>query len=385
MSHNGDGLGPVFNEASCVACHNQGGSGGGGSLRRNVELVTPLPNEPPKADDGMALRKLTEAVKVQSGLRTLTSSLLHKFGTSPGYQEWRQWLVSRSTFEGFTIRRTERNTPPLFGAGLIDAIPDAVLEAQASRVSTDIHGRVSRLQDGRIGRFGWKGQTATLDDFVRTACAAELGLEAPGHHQSPDPSNPKDIVAELDLTEADCRALVAYVASLPAPVLVEPSQPSEARRVAAGGALFKEIGCATCHAPTLGSVDGLYSDLLLHDLGPANSGEGYYGSGGATIPPTFVDGTSNPGTPEQPTIIGALSVEWRTTPLWGLRDSGPYMHDGKAKDLELAIKRHGGQAMQVVSRYEALSGEQKLQLRRFLLSLAAPPGAEQYAAPRKRG
>ena len=151
--------------------------------------------------------------------------------------------------------------------------------------------------------------------------------------------------------------------------------------MAAGAALFKEIGCATCHTPTLGSVDGLYSDLLLHDLGPANSGEGYYGSGGVTIPPCSSTEQSDTGAPEKPAIIGALSPEWRTTPLWGLRDSGPYMHDGKAKDLELAIKRHGGQATQVVTRYDALSGEQKIQLRRFLLSLAAPPDAEPYCGP----
>ncbi len=386
LSHNGDGLGPVFNERSCVTCHSLGGSGGGGSIHRNVELVTPLPNNPPKADDVTATKKLIEALKIQTGLRTLTSSVLHKFGTSPAYQDWRQWLVSRPRFDDFTLRRSERNTPALFGAGLIDTIPDSVLEAQARRafpIFPEIHGRVSRLQDGRIGRFGWKGQTATLDDFVRTACAAELGLEAPGHHQSPDPSNPRDVVAELDLTEADCRALVAYVASLPAPVQVEPSQPSEARRVAAGGALFKEIGCATCHTPTLGSLDGLYSDLLLHDLGPENSGDGYYWSTGSTSP-LLVNGKSDPGTTEQPGIIGALSPEWRTTPLWGLRDSPPYMHDGKATSLERAIKRHGGQAAPVVTRYDALSGEQKIQLRRFLLSLAASPDTEPLSVPPKR-
>jgi CxxC motif-containing protein (DUF1111 family) len=385
LSHNGDGLGPVFNELSCVSCHNLGGSGGGGSIHRNVELVTPRPNNPPP-DDAAATRHLIGSLKIQTGLRSLTSSVLHKFGTSPTYYDWRRWLVSRTGFPDFTLRRTERNTPALFGAGLIDAIPDSVIEEQARRafpIFPDIHGRVCRLQDGRIGRFGWKGQTATLDDFVRTACAAELGLEAPGHHQSPDPSDPTDHVAELDLTEADCRALVAYVASLPAPVRVEPSQPSEARRAAAGGALFKEIGCATCHTPTLGTLDGLYSDLLLHDLGPENSGDGYYGSG-IGIPPQFVNGPSGPGTGEKPRIIGALSPEWRTTPLWGLRDSPPYMHDGKAPSLEAAIKRHGGEAAPVVARFDALNGEQKIQLRRFLLSLAAPPGAEPLSVPPKR-
>jgi CxxC motif-containing protein (DUF1111 family) len=381
-SHNGDGLGPVYNETSCVACHNLGGSGGGGSLRRNAVIVTPLTTR----GDRRPPPDFLEMIKVQSGLRSTTSSVLHKYGTSPDYPAWRQWLL-RVNSADFSLRVAERNTPALFGAGLIDAIPDAVLEAQERRTFADfpaIRGRVSRLKDGAIGRFGWKGQTATLDDFVRTACAAELGLEAPGHHQSPDPSNPKDLSAELDLTEDDCASLVAYVASLPAPVMIEPSRRDEAERRNAGGALFKTIGCATCHTPTLGRVTGLYSDLLLHDLGPANSGEGYYttGDGGTPPPPLLVVGPNKAGGSgsDKPQILGALGPEWRTTPLWGLRDSAPYMHDGKARTLEEAIGRHGGQAQPVLARFESLNGVQKMQLRRFLLALASPPGAEHLPA-----
>ena len=376
-SRNGDGLGPVFNETSCVACHNLAGSGGAGSLRKNAVIVTPRTTQ----RSGAPAADFLADVKHQTGLRSVTSSVLHKFGTSPGYDEWRKWLL-RSSFNNLTLVTAERNTPALFGAGLIDAIPDAVLEAQATKTFSEfpeIRGRVSRFPNGTIGRFGWKGQTATLDDFVRTACAAELGLEAPGHHQSPDPSNPKDVTADLDLTEGECRALVAYVSSLPAPVRIEPVERDTRERWYAGGALFKSIGCATCHTPMLGNVDGLYSDLLLHDLGPANSGDGYYtsGDGGTPPPPPLVDGTQpNAKDNGQPRVFGALSVEWRTTPLWGLRDSAPYMHDGKASTLELAIGRHGGQAEAVRGRFDALSGQQKMQLRRFLLSLAAPTGAE---------
>ena len=66
-------------------------------------------------------------------------------------------------------------------------IEAAAAEQAGSKTVPEIHGRVSRLADGRIGRFGWKGQMASLEDFVLTACAVELGLEVPGHHQSPDP------------------------------------------------------------------------------------------------------------------------------------------------------------------------------------------------------
>jgi CxxC motif-containing protein (DUF1111 family) len=382
--HNGDGLGPVYNETSCLGCHNLGGSGGGGSRRKNAMIVTPLPN----GTQGKLPPGFLENLKLQTGLRTVTSSVVHKFGTSPAYQDWRGWLLNK-TFVDFTLRVAERNTTPLFGAGLIDAIPDAVLEAQEKRTFPEfpaIKGRASRLRDGTIGRFGWKGQTATLDDFVRTACSAELGLEAPGHHQSADPSNPKDRTAELDLTEDECRALVAYVASLPAPVMVEPTSRDAKDRWYAGGALFKTIGCATCHTPMLGNVTGLYSDLLLHDLGPVNSGDGSYspGDGGTPLPPLLVDGSkpadAGANAKEQPKVIGASSPEWRTTPLWGLRDSSPYMHDGNARTIEEAIGRHGGQAQAVRERFDTLTGEEKMQLRKFLLSLSAPPTAEHLPA-----
>ena len=95
-----------------------------------------------------------------------------------------------------------------------------------------------------------------------------------------------------------------------------------------GRRLFAEVGCATCHAPTLGDVRGIYSDLLLHDMGQSLSDSGStYG----------IDG---PDTPEGPT-----PREWRTPPLWGYRDSGPYLHDGRAQDLEeaVALARRAGQ------------------------------------------
>ena len=72
-------------------------------------------------------------------------------------------------------------------------------EQEVSTTSPEIHGRVSRLADGRIGRFGWKGQTASLNDFVLTACAVELGLEVPGHPQPGDPLSEDRHAPGLDL------------------------------------------------------------------------------------------------------------------------------------------------------------------------------------------
>ena len=101
--------------------------------------------------------------------------------------------------------------------GLIDAIPDAAIEAAARRRHPDVHGRVSRLADGRIGRFGWKAQTATLRDFVVSAAAVEMGLEVPGQPQAADPRIPPLKAPGLDLNKDECDALTAFVRALPGP------------------------------------------------------------------------------------------------------------------------------------------------------------------------
>ena len=121
----------------------------------------------------------------------------------------------------FLVSRSQRNPTPLFGLGLIDAIPDEAilaLEKRQAKESPETRGRVSRLKDGRIGRLGWKGQTANVEDFVLNACAVEVGLEVPGHHQAMTPQAPKYRTDGLDLTSEECSALVAYVRSLPQPV-----------------------------------------------------------------------------------------------------------------------------------------------------------------------
>ena len=143
-----------------------------------------------------------------------------------------------------------------------------------AKKSPEIQGRVSRLKDGRIGRLGWKGQTANVEDFVLNACAVELGLEVPGHHQAMSPQAPKYQTTGLDLNAGECAALVAYVRSLPRPVERRPSGIEESKHLGAGKAMFSSIGCAGCHSPSVADVEGIYSDLLLHDMGPEMADEG---------------------------------------------------------------------------------------------------------------
>jgi hypothetical protein len=389
----GDGLGPLYNETSCVACHSLGAPGGAGPESKNVVLVTATPT-------GCGPSQNLD--QVLPGLRDSRSAVVHHFSTDPGYVGWRSRLFeARATgqakaskdrgqdpvlsrinavrertspdgrlsarsarptaVDGFSLNLVERNTPPLFGLGAIDAIPSEVLVAMARNEPADVRGRVGRTREGRIGRFGWKAQIPSLHEFVRVACANELGLEVPGHPQAASPLSPGGKAKGLDLTEDECDALVAYVRSLPAPVVVDPYGPLGAPDLRDGRRLFEEIGCATCHAPSLGDVQGIYSDLLLHDMGQSLSDLGS----------TY--GLDGPDTPEAP-----KPREWRTPPLWGYRDSGPYLHDGRAQGLEEAVAFHSGQAQASAHRFFSRSWRERAQVEAFLKSLVAPSAA---AAP----
>ena len=190
----------------------------------------------------------------------------------------RLYTAVQTRDEIVALRKSSRNTPALFGAGLIDGVPDAaILEAEKRRFAAfpEIKGRASRLPGGRLGRFGWKGQTARLNDFVLAACSNELGLEVPGRHQVSlasalefDPAKLK-----LDLTAQETARLTTFVANLPTPVrpIRESTLPPW------GYMVFERHWFATCHSRRLGRVNGLYSDLLLHDLGDRVFDFGGYG------------------------------------------------------------------------------------------------------------
>jgi len=175
------------------------------------------------------------------------------------------------------------------------------------------------------------------------------------------------------------------VRSLPRPVERQASGVEEANFLGAGKATFASIGCAGCHAPSVGKVAGIYSDLLLHDMGPEMADSGSYGEssddgGDEPLVPLLADGQSVQPQPaqSQPTR-GATRQEWRTPPLWGFRDSGPYLHDGRAQTLEQAVAVHGGQGAASAQRFFQLTPRERLQLEAFLKSLVAPPASELIA------
>jgi CxxC motif-containing protein (DUF1111 family) len=230
-----------------------------------------------------------------------------------------------------------RNAPSLFGDGRIDAIPDATILAGAARPDAPGQPGLSghaNLTNGRVGRFGWKADTASLSQFVGDAFRNELGLTNPAAPVDIQPAPAAGcgrLTGGPELAGSIVGDVAAYLASLPAPT-------------SSGGAptVFTQLGCGACHVPDLGGVP-LYSDLLLHDMG----------------------GALNDGV-----IQGdARGQDWRTTPLWGLAQRQRFLHDGRARTLEAAILAHGGQADPVVQRFRALSPAERSALLAFLSTL----------------
>lgn len=380
--HGGDGLGPVYNDTSCIGCHNQGGPGGAGPVSKNVELVTLFRTYEPKDLDGL-----------HPGFRKASSLVLHQFGTDPEYRVWRLRHVegveyaelanargeseieqikavlkgqegSRPLVRGRMLFNevatlTRRSPPPLFGAGLIDSISrDILLETAAKeyRETPEVKGRLNELPGGLVGRFGWKAQVASLDDFVLSACANELGLQTPGHLQAESPLDDAPKPKGLDMTRDECDALVAYVSHLPSPIQRGSSGGEEFPFVTRGRALFAKVGCADCHKPNLGPVQGIYSDLLLHDMGEdLADGGSYYGV-----------------SDRDPTATRVSPAQWRTPPLWGFRDSGPYLHDGRANTLDQAVALHDGQGKKSAKQFFELAPQDRQLILSFLNTLTAP-------------
>jgi CxxC motif-containing protein (DUF1111 family) len=226
-------------------------------------------------------------------------------------------------------------------------------------------GRPRILPDGRVGKFGWKAQFATLQDFVAAACANEIGLGNPGMPQATPTVCQNFPSVANDLTSAQFSSLVAFVDTLPRPIEAIPSDPDQRGRVEIGRRLFLGIGCADCHTPDMDGVAGVYSDFLLHHLDDRRNGSGGY------------ENASPVPLPED----HPLPDEWKTPPLWGVADSAPYFHDGTCSTLEQAVLRHHGDAENIRITYEHLSSDDRAAIIAFLKTLRAPSDAVPAPAP----
>ncbi|MFB6374679.1 MAG: di-heme oxidoredictase family protein [Bradymonadaceae bacterium] len=315
-----DGLGPNFNGDSCRACHFEpvvGGAGPAGLAVTREGHIDPGTGQFQAPSDG---------------------TLLHRFSL-----DLRARPAAHDDSNVFELRQP----PPLFGLGKLNRVGESELKSHADPDDADgdgISGRISRPTDGAVGRFGWKADFPTLTDFVRDALANENGLTLPTRENSVV-SRPSDGDGAEDPESAgqSHRDLLFYNRTLAPP----PRNREVEGETERGEQLFREVGCADCHVPTLTMRDGesvhAYTDLLLHRVMPAD----YRGVAGAD----------------------AGMREFRTPPLWGISETEPYMHDGLSGTLDDAIRRHAGEASAVTDRYVRLSGSERRALLDFLHTL----------------
>jgi CxxC motif-containing protein (DUF1111 family) len=276
---------------------------------------------------------------------------------------------------------------PVFGAGLIEAIPDSALLANQAanataksalgikgRANFQVAGRAVTGQmnhngnDGTISRFGWKAQNKSLLIFSGEAYNVEMGVtndlfqtereESPDCQYTTTPNSVTNMTAGNAVDALSAIEKFSFFMRMMAPPAPSADVTgATAASIGAGKNLFATTGCAFCHTPTLktGSAQmtalayqnvNLYSDLLLHDMGVGLS-----------------DGVSQGE---------AGPREFRTAPLWGLGQRIFFLHDGRASDLITAIRAHqsnGSEASTVVSKFNKLTETQKQQLLDFLRSL----------------
>jgi CxxC motif-containing protein (DUF1111 family) len=345
-----DGLGPIFNAQSCVACHSVPAVGGSSAVTetRFGQLVNgvfdPLANE--------------------------SGSLVHQACIDPSVQ----MIVP---LDANVV--AQRKSNPLFGLGLIEAIPDAEIIANIHNPAIDgITGVPAMVVDAasgvtRVGRFGWKAQDATLLTFSADAYLNEIGITTriPGFTDdiAPDGNQAAMLTVEPDLTgyywnqlqdlpnggppqtdggTSDIDEFNDFMLMLANPPTVPLTQSAQR-----GQQVFTQINCVACHKAQM--ITGpnaiqalsfkpvpLYSDLLLHDMG------------------TLGDGIAQ----------GAASTtQMRTQPLWGLRARAPYLHDGRARTVFEAIRLHDGEAKIVRDRFLKLSPREQQDLIDFINSI----------------
>lgn len=318
-----EGLGtPELNADSCRACHSDPVLGGAGALELNVSRCG--------YDNG-------GAGPFQDPAGGQAASKLRP-PQAPGREEI---PAMADVFE-------QRQTPSILGLGLVDTIPEAVIVANEDATDANgdgIRGVARRITVNgaiEIGRFGWKAQIPRLVDFVRDAAAGELGLTTSDNGRGFGLFADADQVPDPEFNDAQVVNMFAFMTALPAPK----RGGSIDAQVPIGEQLFTQVGCAKCHVPSLAGPAGpvpLFSNLLLHNVMPAN-----------------FRGMVEPG---------AGAGFFRTPPLWGIKDTAPYMHDGRAETLLAAILAHDGEAAGVRAAFEGRPEADRQALIKFLEDL----------------
>jgi CxxC motif-containing protein (DUF1111 family) len=410
--------GPKFQQAACIACHVNNGKSSpvlGQPLNTMVVLTGENDSAGKLVIDGRFGGHLTQGAITEAGVTydgrqgilTIASytDVAGKYADNTAYTLQKPVYVLTDTAGkalALPNRMSVRAAPHLAGMGLLEAVPESTLAALAAASATDPDGAVGKLQiitdplDAsvkRVGRFGWRGTSATVIQQTSSALNSDMGVTTgmyPTHFCGLATDGTACRAADAkgaELSAKDVELLVHYTSLLAVPAqrhfpgqqpLGTPGDKVTAQtpaqnaaelalettmqaRVKRGGELFTAARCTACHTPALttGSAHKFaelrnqtirpYSDLLLHDMG-------------ADLADNYPQGV-------------ASGQEWRTAPLWGvgllktINANTRYLHDGRARTIEEAVLWHGGQGEKSRERFKALPADDRQKLVDLIQSL----------------
>jgi CxxC motif-containing protein (DUF1111 family) len=395
-----NGLGPRFNSNQCFSCHAQPDEGGSSPAQNPLITVATFNGAKNRVPWFITQKGPVREARFKKSANGTSDGEVHNLFVITGRADAAGCNIAQPDFlpagnsltgQGGNPNIIFRIPTPVFGAGLIESIPDSAILANMKSNTTQksamgisghanahLSGNVNRnANDGTISRFGWKAQNKSLLLFASEAYNVEMGVtnqlftqerdETPGclfnatpedtlnfTPTSPSGGNPNTAVI------SDIEAFANFMRML-APPAPAPATPTTEK----GRATFAKIGCAHCHTPSLttgpkiasGSATSpsaalsnqtanLYSDLLVHHMGKG-----------------LADGI---------TQGGAGPDEFRSAPLWGVGQRVFFLHDGRTSNLVEAIREHrskGSEADKVIEHFNRLSVREQQEVIDFLRSL----------------
>jgi CxxC motif-containing protein (DUF1111 family) len=376
-----DGLGPRMNLDSCAGCHAQPVTGGTSPAVNPQVAFASKDGGTDQVPFFIRLNGPVREARFQFNPNGTRDGGVHNTATITGRTDANGCVLAQPDFAAEAARNNLifRIPTPVFGAGLIEMIPDkAIVNNLAANASAKAHlgisGRTNNNgNDGTIARFGWKAQNKSLLLFSGEAYNVEMGISNELFQtEREEKAACQFATVPNDVTDTEATATpeglngvekFAFFQRFLAPPTPSPTMPGGANSINRGRNLFTSIGCALCHTPTLTTGDStvaalrnqsvnLYSDLALHAMGPGLADDILQGA--------------------------ARGDEFRTSPLWGLGKRIFFLHDGRTRNLIEAIQEHksGGnskfgpsEANGVVNNFNHLSDFQQQDLLNFLRSL----------------
>ena len=382
-------LGARYNQPRCIECHTNNGRSKPLSLTAKLDtmsILTANAEGGPDATYGNNVQQHAQSATAPA-YDVTANSFETTVRTLPDGEKV-ELVKPVFTFKGpVPARFSARQAPQVIGMGLLEALPEATILAQADPNDANgdgIKGVPNLIVDPEtgkthVGRFGWKASKASIRQQVADALIKDMGVTSP---MFPSPgcqrgaSDCRGSTVAPSVTENELQRMTHYLSLIGVPaqrklrsgfpdgVRVSPEHDVNPAQIARGSDLFAQIRCVACHTPTMKTGNNHpfaelreqtihpYSDLLLHDMGPG-------------LADTLAESRAYP-------------QQWRTAPLWGIgslrfiqgdETSVRLLHDGRARNYTEAVLWHGGEATDARTRYEALPKADRDAIGAFLNSL----------------